>query len=291
MTNIQWKIVAALLILELLVFTKGAPSDAVGSYGNQPPAYQAQQKSWIQMIRESIAVLPEEPALPEVPALPDLPAPEAKDPLPAVPDPETLDPATLEALARDKEQGLLLLVNKEHSLTRNDKPADLTPIRYFASDRSPESRFLREEAATQFHQLVEAAAKEDLTLVMTTAYRSYGFQQLLYDNNVEKLGVEEADQISAKPGQSEHQTGLAVDISSPSANYQLTEQFGETSEGIWVREHAHLFGFILRYPSGGKAVTGYNYEPWHLRYVGRTAAAIIHRESLTLEEFLISIEN
>lgn len=284
MTNIQWKIVAALLILELLVFTKGAPSDAVGSYGNQPPAYQAQQKSWIQMIRDANPIL-------ELP----IPVPDEKLPPPVPPQPNeqavTLDAATLEALAQDEAAGLLLLVNKEHSLTRNDKPADLTPIRYFASDRSPESRFLREEAATQFHQLVEAAAKEDLTLVMTTAYRSYGFQQLLYDNNVEKLGVEEADQISAKPGQSEHQTGLAVDISSPSANYQLTEQFGETSEGIWVREHAHLFGFILRYPSGGKAVTGYNYEPWHLRYVGRTAAAIIHRESLTLEEFLISIEN
>lgn len=280
----------ALLILEFLVFTRGAPDHVEGNYGNQPPAYQAQQKSWIQMIRESIAVLPEAPVLPELPTLPDFPA-EAKDPLPAAQDPKNLDSATLEALARDEEQGLLLLVNKEHALTRNDKPADLAPIRYFASDRSPESRFLREEAANQFHQLVEAAAKEDLTLVMTTAYRSYGFQQILYDNNVKKLGVEEADQISAKPGQSEHQTGLAVDVSSPSADYQLTEQFGETLEGIWVREHASLFGFILRYPSGGKAVTGYNYEPWHLRYVGRTAAAIIHRESLTLEEFLISIEN
>ncbi|WP_405127688.1 M15 family metallopeptidase [Sinanaerobacter chloroacetimidivorans] len=145
---------------------------------------------------------------------------------------------------------------------------------------------MRAEAADAFHKLVEAAALENMELVMTTAYRSYDFQKTLFDNYVAKEGEEAANRYSAKPGQSEHQTGLSVDVTSASVGYQLTDKFGETKEGIWLAEHAHLFGFIIRFPEGKEAITGYLYEPWHIRYVGVEAATEIYEQGLTLEEYL-----
>lgn len=185
-----------------------------------------------------------------------------------------------------EERGLLLLANKGHALDMDYLPNDLTPLRYYAEDRSKEGRFLREEAADHFHQMVEAAAADGYTLVMTTAYRSYGFQQILWNNYVATQGEEAAAKFSAKPGHSEHQTGLAVDISSPSVGTELTESFGKTKEGIWLAENAHQYGFILRYPKGKEDITGYQYEPWHFRYVGQSMATYIYENDLTLEEFL-----
>ena len=96
--------------------------------------------------------------------------------------------------------------------------------------------------------------------------------------------------VVANPGFSEHQTGLAMDISSLSANRDLTEEFGETIEGKWLKENAHLFGFILRYPKGKESITGYQYEPWHFRYVGEKVAPIIFSKNLTLEEYFKKVE-
>jgi D-alanyl-D-alanine carboxypeptidase len=194
---------------------------------------------------------------------------------------------TRKALIQEaKEKGLLILVNKQHTVDRNYKPEDLKEIRYYAPDRSASSRYMRAEAADAFHKLVEAAALENMELVMTTAYRSYDFQKTLFDNYVAKEGEEAANRYSAKPGQSEHQTGLSVDVTSASVGYQLTDKFGETKEGIWLAEHAHLFGFIIRFPEGKEAITGYLYEPWHIRYVGVEAATEIYEQGLTLEEYL-----
>lgn len=185
-----------------------------------------------------------------------------------------------------EERGLLILANKEHSLEAEYKPEDLEPIAYYAPDRSEATRFLRAEAAGSFHKLVEAAGEDGYTLVMTTAYRSFGFQKILWDNYVATEGEEAAARFSAKPGQSEHQTGLAVDVTSPSVEYQLSTSFGDTEEGMWLAENAHRFGFILRYPPGKEAITGYQYEPWHLRYVGIDVATYMHQQGLTLEEYL-----
>jgi len=180
----------------------------------------------------------------------------------------------------------LILVNRENQVSETYKPKDLEPIKYYAPDREKSSRFMRAEASEAFNSLVEAAAKDEVILRMTTAYRSYNFQKTLYDSYVEKEGQEAADRFSAKPGCSEHQTGLAVDVSSPSVNYELTDQFGETREGKWLSENAYRYGFIIRFPKGKEDITGYQYEPWHIRYVGLEAAKEIHDQGLTLEEFL-----
>ncbi len=197
-----------------------------------------------------------------------------------------LPTATEEQRREAEEKGLLILINKQNPIDKDYKPEDLAPIKYYASDRSEAGRYMRQEAAGQFHRLVEAAAEEGHKLVMTTAYRSYGFQQILWNNYVANEGEAAASRFSAKPGQSEHQSGLAVDVSAPSVNYALTRDFGTTAEGIWLARNAHRFGFIIRFPEDKEDITGYLYEPWHIRYVGEPVAAEIYAKELTLEEYL-----
>ncbi len=189
------------------------------------------------------------------------------------------------------ERGLLILINKENPVEKDYKPEDLTPIKYFAPNRSEAGRYMREEAAEQFHKLVEAAVAQGHELVMTTAYRSYGFQEILWNNYVATEGEAAASRFSAKPGRSEHQSGLAVDVSAPSVDFALTDSFGKTEEGIWLAENAYRFGFIIRFPEGKEDVTGYLYEPWHIRYVGEPVAAEIYAKDLTLEEYLALYES
>jgi len=184
------------------------------------------------------------------------------------------------------EKGMLILVNKSHPIDKDYKPDDLVKIKYFVSDRSETTRYMRAEAAEAFHKLVDKAAADGMELKMTTAYRSYNFQKILFDNYVAKEGEEAANQYSARPGQSEHQTGLSVDVSSPSVGYQLSDEYGNTEEGKWLAENAYRFGFIIRFPKGKEEITGYQYEPWHIRYVGLTAAKEIYKQNLTLEEYL-----
>ncbi|WP_202931039.1 M15 family metallopeptidase [Aminipila terrae] len=191
-----------------------------------------------------------------------------------------------EALKRDLDKGLFILVNKQNPVDSSYKPEDLTAIKYFAPDRPPEGRVMRKEAAEAFNKLSEAAAKKGHTIIVTTAYRSYDFQSNLYNNYVKYHGKKEADTFSAQPGKSEHQTGLAADVSSPSVNYQLTKDYINTPEGKWLNDNAYKFGFIIRFPNGKENITGYVYEPWHIRYVGKTAAKEIFNEGLTLEEYL-----
>lgn len=191
-----------------------------------------------------------------------------------------------EAVRDDWEKGFLILVNKEQGLTEEYVPGDLAEIKYYAKDRSPQWRKMRQKAAEAFHALAEKAQEQEMEIVVTTAYRSYDFQSDLYYGYVSSKGQEWADRYSAKPGTSEHQTGLAADCSSPSVGYQLTSAFGETAEGRWLAENAHKFGFIIRYPEGKEEVTGYNYEPWHIRYVGTVSAEQIYTKGITLEEWL-----
>lgn len=189
-------------------------------------------------------------------------------------------------LEADRLSGNLILVNKENPLDEEYIPEDLADIIYYAKDRTAKGRFMRQEAANAFHALSEGAALEGYEIVVTTAYRSAAFQSDLYYGYVNSKGQAWADQYSAKPGTSEHQTGLAADCSSPSVGYQLTSSYGEAPEGIWLSEHCNDYGFIIRYPQGKEEITGYNYEPWHIRYVGKTAAAIIKEKNWTFEEFI-----
>ncbi|GAB1476075.1 hypothetical protein MASR2M70_09070 [Bacillota bacterium] len=205
----------------------------------------------------------------------------------AVPDEETPSSSVSdEEMNEAAGKGLLILINKENPVGKDYKPEDLAPVKYYAANRSEAGRYMREEAAEQFHKLVEVAAAEGHEIVMTTAYRSYDFQQTLWNNYVASEGEAAASRFSARPGQSEHQSGLAVDVSSPSVDYELTDRFGESEEGKWLAENARFYGFIIRFPKGKEDITGYMYEPWHIRYVGEAAAAEIYNKNITLEEFL-----
>jgi len=189
-------------------------------------------------------------------------------------------------LRSDYKKGLLLLVDKEHPVDGEYVPDDLVKITHYAADRTSEGRFMRSEAAMAFDAMCEAAMAEGIEIVSTTAYRSYEFQASLYTYYTNLEGQAWADANIAKPGVSEHQTGLAADCSSASVQYELVVEYADTAEGIWLRDHAHEYGFIIRYPMNKQDVTGYVYEPWHIRYVGTIAAKIIAENNLTLEEFL-----
>src|SRR5699024_10934617 len=108
----------------------------------------------------------------------------------------------------------------------------------------------------------------------------------LFQSYVDKHGKEAANRYSAKPGQSEHQTGLVMDVTSKSVDYQLTEGFAETKEGKWLHGHAYEYGFIIRYPKDAEHITGYIYEPWHIRYLGVEMATDVFNSEVTYEEFL-----
>lgn len=184
-------------------------------------------------------------------------------------------------------EDILVLVNKSHLLPEGYEPPDLVkPDVPFYFEEDIPKRYMREEAANALEELFKAAQKEKLNLVAASGYRSYERQERIYKANVEKMGQEEADKVSAFPGASEHQTGLAIDVTSPEMGYGLDEAFGDTEEGKWLADHAYKYGFIIRYPEGRTEDTGYNYEPWHLRYVGEEAAGEIHEKELILEEYV-----
>lgn len=138
------------------------------------------------------------------------------------------------------------------------------------------------DAATQaaFDEMAAAAASEGLNLYIASGYRSYDYQAGLYQRYVNRDGQAAADTYSARPGHSEHQTGLALDLNS------ISDSFANTSEGQWVAAHCQEYGFILRYPADKEEITGYKYEPWHLRYLGVEQATAVAESGLCLEEYL-----
>lgn len=181
----------------------------------------------------------------------------------------------------------MVLVNKQYSLPDGYAPEDLTKpnILFSFGEQDIEKAYLRKEAGAALEAMFSEAQKYDIHLFAVSGYRSFDRQKAVFDAEVSKYGQEKAVQAVAIPGSSEHQTGLAMDISSQSNNFELSEAFGVTKEGKWAAENAHRFGFILRYPQGKEEITGYKYEPWHFRYVGKDAAKIIYEKQLTLEEY------
>lgn len=143
------------------------------------------------------------------------------------------------------------------------------------------------EARAAFDLMAQDAKKQGFEIVAFSTYRSYEYQSTLYNRYVEKDGKDNADRYSARPGYSEHQTGLAFDVGEKGKeNLWLTEEFGETDAGKWLMENAHKYGFILRYPKGKEPITGYMYESWHYRYLGVELATKVKESGLTLEEYL-----
>lgn len=187
---------------------------------------------------------------------------------------------------------VMALVNKQFSLTDDYTPSDLVrpAVAFSFGDQDIEKSYMRKEAAGALEQMFAAAEIEGVELFAVSGYRSYDRQSEVFGAQVAQVGEEEAVKTVAVPGSSEHQTGLAMDISSRSVNLELTEKYEETLEGQWLANNAHRFGFILRYPKGKEAVTGYNFEPWHYRYVGTEAAKIIFEKNITLEEYFNIVE-
>ncbi|QUH21512.1 M15 family metallopeptidase [Alkaliphilus sp. B6464] len=181
---------------------------------------------------------------------------------------------------------ILIVVNKKRYLDSNYKPNDLVvPNVKFSFDGEHEKKYMRQEAASALEELFNQAKEEGIYLYAVSGYRSYSTQERLFKNRADRVGEEEANKLSARPGESEHQTGLAMDVTSQSAKFDLIEGFGDTEEGKWLKGNAHKFGFIIRYLKDKTDITGYSYEPWHIRYVGKDGAEKIHNEGITLEEY------
>lgn len=185
----------------------------------------------------------------------------------------------------------LILVNKN-----NKAPA--VPVTLVKPDVQPtreavsENIYMRPEAAAALEGLFEAAAQDGITLYATSGYRSYSTQKAIFERKLERMDEKQANASVAKPGYSEHQTGLAMDIEGETTKGTgLTEAFGESPEGIWTAEHCAEYGFIIRYPKEKTNITGYIYEPWHLRYVGKEAAAEITELDVTFEEYILAVRS
>ena len=174
----------------------------------------------------------------------------------------------------------LILVNKYNYLTEDYIPENLEPID-IAYARS--GMQLVREAKDAFETLSEDAKKEGMNIIAMSSYRSYNYQVNLYNNYVATDGKEAADTYSARAGYSEHQTGLAVDVYNKILPYT---SFEETKEFNWMQENAYKYGFILRFPKDKENITGYQYESWHYRYVGKEIAKYLFKNTMTLEEYI-----
>lgn len=180
----------------------------------------------------------------------------------------------------------LLLVNKYNYLTEDYVPSNLENI---STTYARSGMQLVKEAKEAFETLSENAKKDGMNVIAMSSYRSYDYQVNLYNNYVAQDGKEAADKYSARPGYSEHQTGLAVDVYNLDLPYT---SFEETEEFTWMQENAYKYGFILRFPKDKVDITGYQYESWHYRYVGKKVAKEIKDNNLTLEEYIAKkVEN
>lgn len=167
-----------------------------------------------------------------------------------------------------------VLINKYYSLPKNIIYNDLEPIK--------ENIYLRKEAKDALTSLINEATKNNLTINIISGYRTKEYQENLYNNYLKTSGKTYADNFSARPNHSEHQTGLSVDLSD---HTNIIESFYNTNQYIWITQNAHNYGFILRYPQNKELITGYNFEPWHYRYVGKIIATKIYKNNITLEEY------
>ncbi len=178
---------------------------------------------------------------------------------------------------------LLRLVNKANKLPWDYVPELVIPD--VAAKKNVKIE-LHPEAAAALEQLFAAAQKEGLELVAISGYRSYASQKSIYQRSVEKNGKSYADLASAQAGKSEHQLGLAADVSCAAIKLALNKAFAKTKEGIWLYEHCAEYGFIIRYKTEWARITGYKGEPWHIRYVGNSHAAFITKLNVPFDTYM-----
>ncbi len=255
--------IAAALVLGLILVLKGCGQKKEETKPEETKTAETDQTQKEETPEESKK--PEKPEEPEEPKEPEI-------------DPET-DPRFFDT------DSLLVIANKKHRLPEGYVPSDL------AYPEGVEMRYntwsMRLEAAVAIEEMFAAAENEGVHLVMGSGYRGEDFQTTLYYGYVDSYGKETADAISSRPGYSDHQTGLATDLCGVDTAYDLTQEFEGTDEGKWLAAHAHEYGFIMRYPKDKEDITGYSYEPWHFRYVGKEEAAKIYAAGadMTMEEY------
>lgn len=170
-----------------------------------------------------------------------------------------------------------IIVNKTYSLPKDFKPTN--PYSYTDKDWAIE--MIDKDATNAFKSMQSDATAIGLNIYIASGFRGYNSQERIYNNYVTKDGQDAADTYSARPGYSEHQSGLCFDLNS------VNDSFANTNEGKWVNDHAHLYGFIIRFPQGKETETGYQYESWHLRYVGENLAKKLYNNGnwISLEEY------
>ena len=230
-----------------------------------------------------------------------------------------LTSVNVSTLTTNLDPTYLLLANKQSALDENYVPANMTMLTCTTLQSARDYELDSRAAAALYAMLAEMQAAGVSDILVASAYRSYEYQVSLYnkylelersgisdearrvfgedyikatylDKKIFRLSLEDAHTVvqsySAMPGQSEHQTGLCVDFATNEEKEPLTEAFELTAAYQWLSQNAHKFGFILRYPKGKEDITGYTYEPWHYRFVGREAATDIHNGGMTLEQYL-----
>jgi len=187
---------------------------------------------------------------------------------------------SMDAALPDKNiEGTAFLVNRQHAISQHYAPQTRKVV------GPGMSQTMREDAAAALEEMFAAAKEDGINLAIVSGYRSYSKQSTIYARKKSSVGQKEADRVSARPGTSEHQLGLAMDLARKGSS-QLNTSFGKTKEGQWVNENAHRFGFIIRYLEGYEEVTGYMYEPWHVRYVGKEHALALYESALPMEWYM-----
>lgn len=191
-----------------------------------------------------------------------------------------------EQFSLDAPGSLWVIVNKKRGLPAGFVPEDLmVPSVRLRLNPGEEQMNIRRGLEGDLKLMFEAAKADGIELVFGSGYRSEATQQTFYSNYVAQSGQKEADTFSARPGHSEHQTGLAFDLTTPNGSCHLQACYADTPGGQWVQKHADKYGFVIRYMDGKESITGYQYEPWHLRYVGIGLAAELQKSGQTMEEF------
>ncbi len=201
--------------------------------------------------------------------------------------PEVTEKPFVPATEMDLESSsITVFVNKEYALPKDYVPENLvTPNVKFNLTYYDERTLMRPEAAKALEQLFTAAKEDNIILYGISAYRSYQRQTSIFKNNIVKKGKTYTLRYSAAPGTSEHQTGLAIDVSAESQGFKLDNNFANTPEGMWLEKNSYQYGYIIRYPEGDEDITGYAFEPWHIRYVGKDLAKYLYTNHMTLEEY------
>lgn len=182
---------------------------------------------------------------------------------------------TIESLYKNTNY---ILINKFFYVTKDYIPDNLKEMTMCTKGNI----YLVEEALTNFNTMCQDMKKESLQIRAISAYRDYNYQLNLYNKYLINDTKKNVDTYSARPGHSEHQSGLTVDVDNISSNFN---DFESTDEFIWMQENAYKYGFILRYPKGKQEITGYSYESWHYRYVGKKIASYIKKHNITFDEY------